>query len=877
MKRLISILMLAFMVTVGQAAEPVYYDLSVGGKTVTDKNASDIMGDGYFSYDVSTNTLTVKNGAKLTSTRGIIYNYIENLTIKFLGNADLTSDGGGSPCISMYKPTKIIATKGYTVNLVATGSSVLHVYGTDLTIGTMNGGCTINLTGAHGISGYINAESTLKLTGYPTLNIVPQIYALEKLTSVDMGNCKVAIPVNGTVKPGKNGNVYDCFGNGLYGKNVTITHKDNILNYGLYVAGIPVTNWNADDIKGSTITNGKVSFDTNTKTLTLDNVNVNARYQEERYNGINCSAGYLFNKLNVNLVGENRMDIQDGYVGLSLSANTAFSGSGSLQVTTGINFYKEGTLEFLDGCTVEASKVIGSNSTSGQTLKVNNATVTAHKGIQYFNACTLTKVGFYSPEGGSYDTDKQSVVTKDGESYTSEVIIKPKVDYGIIIGGVEVTNWNADDIKGDNILGGEISFNADWNTLTLKDAIITCTDKSVGLRSTRKDLRIGLVGTNTITTNAFSAMSFSCDGENLLCGYGKLNVKSSDGFGIYVGSNSQLTIADHCRVNAEGDKCGIGSNNGGRYAETLHIMSAAQVSAKVTGYYSKMTAITGLAEITLGWDTGIQIPEGGQIKEFTSSDAFFPGTGIADSEGKLAKYVRMGMPIDIQVAGVKVDYFNAANITGEGITGHVSYDYENYILTLDHATIDAGSAAGIETSNLLLYGDTLRVLLIGDNTINSDYFAILKEKGFNDLKIYGNGTLTTNSQIHLATGSMEIAGEGCTVKAPSLLGASLYYSTNSFLTIDQATVKLSEGLTKFNDVLLEGVYITSPSGAYYDTRRRCLVDEDGNQITTGCLISPKEYLVTLDDITLLIDRYLEPGSTVQLIDITNLIDRYLEQ
>ena len=36
-------------------------------------------------------------------------------------------------------------------------------------------------------------------------------------------------------------------------------------------------------------------------------------------------------------------------------------------------------------------------------------------------------------------------------------------------------------------------------------------------------------------------------------------------------------------------------------------------------------------------------------------------------------------------------------------------------------------------------------------------------------------------------------------------------------------------------------------------------------------------IVTMTDITSLIDEYLEEGSTVQLNEITELIDRYLEQ
>ena len=42
--------------------------------------------------------------------------------------------------------------------------------------------------------------------------------------------------------------------------------------YDLYVGGVQVTDVNASDIKYTGLTQGKVSYDSSTKTLTLDNV-----------------------------------------------------------------------------------------------------------------------------------------------------------------------------------------------------------------------------------------------------------------------------------------------------------------------------------------------------------------------------------------------------------------------------------------------------------------------------------------------------------------------------------------------------------------------------------------------------------------------------
>lgn len=66
-KTLLSFLMLftAAIWTQVEAAED--YGIRVGETNVTSANASNILGNGYFSYNASTKTLTVKSGASLNN------------------------------------------------------------------------------------------------------------------------------------------------------------------------------------------------------------------------------------------------------------------------------------------------------------------------------------------------------------------------------------------------------------------------------------------------------------------------------------------------------------------------------------------------------------------------------------------------------------------------------------------------------------------------------------------------------------------------------------------------------------------------------------------------------------------------------------------
>ena len=73
---------------------------------------------------------------------------------------------------------------------------------------------------------------------------------------------------------------------------------------------------------------------------------------------------------------------------------------------------------------------------------------------------------------------------------------------------------------------------------------------------------------------------------------------------------------------------------------------------------------------------------------------------------------------NIAIGGIAVTEKNAANITGNGITGSVSYDNETHTLTLNNATIvPEYEAPGIDYSN----DENLTIALIGDNTVQGLY------------------------------------------------------------------------------------------------------------------------------------------------------------
>ena len=115
-------------------------------------------------------------------------------------------------------------------------------------------------------------------------------------------------------------------------------------SYNLWVGGVEVTSGNASNIIGGGIT-GKVTYDDSTKTLTLNNVNIDSVYSFENGVGKDSAGIYVSidfdGDLTIKLVGENTItgkltgsDISSyGFFAKGFSTDLIFDGSGSLNIS----------------------------------------------------------------------------------------------------------------------------------------------------------------------------------------------------------------------------------------------------------------------------------------------------------------------------------------------------------------------------------------------------------------------------------------------------------------------------------------------------------------------------------------------------------------
>lgn len=289
------------------------YDLFVDAKKVNDYSKSDLMNDGGgMSYNHDTNTLSIM--MDYTFDTNAIQSYIPNLTIK---TVDVSTLDCKSDAIDLYANTTFTGNHPLTLKsqvglgiFTADGVNVtldnanLNVYapkGPGILGATTNGTqqLIINKSSVHVESN----ETSIAVSCYPG--------------GILFNDCGIIEPVGGYVK---DGDIVDKDGN--WATNVTIQKASTF--YPVYVAGRQVHNLNASDVLGD----GTVSYNPDTKTLTLNNATINT----------DDESGIEFKEfgLNLELIGENHVHSVDGYP-VYVGYDMRMVGDGSLEAVSDNN------------------------------------------------------------------------------------------------------------------------------------------------------------------------------------------------------------------------------------------------------------------------------------------------------------------------------------------------------------------------------------------------------------------------------------------------------------------------------------------------------------------------------------------------------------
>ena len=336
--------------------------------------------------------------------------------------------------------------------------------------------------------------------------------------------------------------------------------------YGFKVAGVDVTNDNYLDLTEINGVSGKVYFDPNTRTLTLDNATIEAN----DYNAIlNETCDYL----TIELIGTNTIYVT-GAAGINLKEETTIWSNcgGKLSVKS------DGCALLFGGCPLEISNcwleaegawgISARNNVAEEVLTIRNSHVEA-KGSSG-SICDIAKLvlegcSITQPNGAVFDA-KNNAVVLNGEMVTDKVVIAPD-SYGIKIAGVDVTSLNSKDLSVIDGVDGKINYNSETKTLTMEDVTINTTDFNGIWNIYIKGLKINLVGNNTITS---SVACISISKKSTISGSGTLSLKSNVDCGLFM-YKSSLTV-EGVKLYTEG-RFGVAGVDG-KSAETLTLRNA---------------------------------------------------------------------------------------------------------------------------------------------------------------------------------------------------------------------------------------------------------------------------------------------------------------
>ena len=487
--------------------------------------------------------------------------------------------------------------------------------------------------------------------------------------------------------------------------------------YGFKVAGVDVTNDNYLDLTEINGVSGKVYFDPNTRTLTLDNATIEAN----DYNAIlNETCDYL----TIELIGTNNIDVT-GAAGIYLKEETTIwsNSGGKLSVKS------DGCALLFGGCPLEISNcwleaegawgISARNNVAEEVLTIRNSHVEATGSTGsicdianlVLEGCSITQ-----PDGAWFSTQNNAVVL-NGEMVTDKVVIVPS--YGIKIADVDVTSLNSKDLSVIDGVDGKMSYNSETKTLTMEDVTINITGEKVGIwNKDVKGLKINLVGNNTITS---SEACISILEPSTISGSGTLRLKSSNNCGIYLPSSLAV---EGIKLYAEG-KWGIA---GQVFQKSGNVLTICNAYVEVTG---SKGSILEVEDLVLD-GCSITQPSGAEF------DAQYHSV-LLNGELVTDKVVIEPDSYGVQIVGMDVTKKNCKDLSViDRVEGKMSYDYETNTLTMEDVTINGADINGIVNR----YVEGMKIKLVGNNTITTTNACITIYK---TSTISGSGTLRLKS------------------------------------------------------------------------------------------------------------------------------------
>ena len=348
--------------------------------------------------------------------------------------------------------------------------------------------------------------------------------------------------------------------------------------YGFKVGGVDVTSDNYLDLTEINGVSGKVYFDPNTRTLTLDNATIEV-------DGCNAILNESCKYLVIELLGTNTINVTNS-AGIYTRESTVILGNSGSTLTLKNDrcavLFEGSPLEIVN-CWLEVEGdwgISANDNVAEEVLTIRNSHVEATGPTgSICDIADLELEGCYIdiPFKAAYNADTKSVAV-NGETVTSKVVIEPN-SYGIYIADKPVTTLNYKDLTSIYGVSGSASYDPDTKTLTLDNATIerNSTDGTGIVNKTVSDFTVKLIGNNTVTADLASMVlnqtsTITGDGSLHLtskrfCGLDmesasvtidntSLFVKGGYGIAGFIGAETEVLTVRNSYVEAEGTGSG---------------------------------------------------------------------------------------------------------------------------------------------------------------------------------------------------------------------------------------------------------------------------------------------------------------------------------
>ena len=530
------------------------YGIKVAGEDITGYNRYDLTEisgvSGTVYFDPNTRTLTLDNATiEANDYNAILNETCDYLTIELIGtnNIDVTGAAG----IKLKEETTIWSNSGGKLSVKSDGCALLFG-GCPLEISN----CWLEAEGAWGISANNNVAEEVLTIRNSHVEATGSTGSICDIAGLKLEGCSITQPGGARFSTQNNAVV-------LNGEMVT----DKVViapdSYGIKIAGVDVTSLNCKDLSVINGVEGKMNYNPETKTLTIENVTINAT------DNVGIRNNYV-DGMQIKLVGNNT--ITSNTACIRIDYTSTISGSGTLRLKSS----RDCGLYVTSSVTVEGVKlyaegrygVAGNDGKSGEILTLRNAYVEATSNLGsvidlqnlILDGCSITQ-----PTGAAFDTNKHAVAL-NGMQVTDKVVIEPD-SYGIEIAGKKVTKKNCKDLSVIDGVEGKMSYDPETNTLTMENVTINGADINGIVNRYVVGMKIKLVGNNTITTNN---ACITINKTSTISGSGTLRLKSSSDCGLYMKSSS-LTV-EGVKLYAEG-KYGVAGFDG-KSGETLTLRNA---------------------------------------------------------------------------------------------------------------------------------------------------------------------------------------------------------------------------------------------------------------------------------------------------------------